>query len=183
MNYNDVAQRLSFAELTRLQAVLSHPETKVWRRKLVAVSKVRKGSGENPGQVVSVKYEPQSRGQQQDPGAIETSWLPDPTVTMIGETAKAGAGMWAVFYQTNIGKTDDRPHGYRRLVWLEVPSAPTERRSQPQTQQQPNTEVRPEEYSRVPPDEPIGSQPNTNLITGERHHTVHDGPLEGEEPW
>jgi len=108
---------------------------KPWRRKVTNVTVKQKGGPESKLKAIVVHYEPQeSRNpQHKDPGAIETALIPNASAELVGKIAKESIGQWCTFFQTNVQKSEDNPHGFRQLVWIE----PTDTRRQQPPQQQP----------------------------------------------
>lgn len=122
LNFEEVQRLLGFGAFMELQRDMLSPEVKVWRRKVTGVSRVRKGGDQSKLRAIAVKYEPiqPKNPNHVDPGSIETGLTgPGQAPELIGRIAKEAVGKWCTFYQSNTAKSDDNPHGFRQLVWLE----------------------------------------------------------------
>lgn len=140
LTFEEVQRSLSFGAFMELQRDLLSPEVKVWRRKVLGVSRVKKGGDQSKLRAIMIKYEPiqPKNPQHTDPGTIETGLTgPGKAPELVGQIAKESIGKWCTFYQSNTAKSEDNPHGFRQLVWIEPDSAAAPASApQPAAQQQ-----------------------------------------------
>lgn len=85
---------------------------------ILDVTKIERGGGHKAKIIYSFE-ERQVTSTIKDPGFIETDWLSSPGGLLVANIAKANKGKRALFYKLNVGVSDEAPHGYRQLLWIQ----------------------------------------------------------------